>query len=37
MRILKKQNGMSAIGWLLLLGLIIAVSIPAMKIIPIYL
>lgn len=37
MDILKKQNGMSAIGWLLLIGLIIAVSFPAMKILPIYL
>lgn len=36
MRILKKQNGMSMIGWLITIGLIIAVSIPGIKIIPIY-
>ena len=37
MRRLKQQKGMTAIGWLLTIGVIIAVSIPAMKIIPIYL
>ena len=36
MSILKKQNGMSLIGWLITIGLIIFVSIPAIKIIPIY-
>lgn len=36
MRILKKQKGMSIIGSLLIIGLIIIVSIPAIKIIPIY-
>ena len=34
---LRQQNGMTAVGWLLTVGLIIAASIPAMKIIPIYL
>lgn len=34
---LRQQNGMTTVGWLLTVGLIIAVSIPAMKIIPIYL
>lgn len=37
MAISQKQNGMSAIGWVLFIGLIAAVSIPGMKIIPIYL
>lgn len=36
MAISKKQDGMSTIGWILLIGFIIAVSIPGMKIIPIY-
>jgi hypothetical protein len=36
LRRLKQQKGMTAIGWLLTIGLIIAFSIPAMKIIPIY-
>lgn len=37
LRRLKQQKGMTAIGWLLTIGFIIAVSMPAMKIIPIYL
>ena len=37
MRSLKQQQGMTAIGWILLLGLIIIISLPAMKIIPMYL
>lgn len=36
MRILKQQNGMTMIGWLLLLGLIIGISLPIIKVIPIY-
>ena len=36
MRILNQQKGMSAIGWLLLLALIIIIAIPGKKIIPIY-
>jgi len=36
MAISKKQDGMSTIGWILLIGFIIAVSIPGMKIMPIY-
>jgi len=36
MHILKKQDGMSTIGWILFIGLMIAVAIPGMKIIPIY-
>ena len=36
MRILKQQHGMTAIGWLLLLVLIITISLPAIKIVPIY-
>jgi hypothetical protein len=36
MHILKQQKGMSAVGWLLLLMLIIVIAIPGMKIIPIY-
>ncbi len=36
MNILKKQNGMSWVGWLITIALIIAVAIPSIKIIPIY-
>jgi hypothetical protein len=36
MRILKQQNGMTMIGWLLLLGLMIGISLPIIKVIPIY-
>ena len=36
MRILKKQGGMSTVGWIFFIGLMIAVAIPGMKIIPIY-
>jgi hypothetical protein len=36
MFILKQQKGMSAVGWLLLLALIIVIVIPGRKIIPIY-
>ncbi len=34
---LKNEQGMSAIGWILLLGLIITMAVPVMKIIPMYL
>lgn len=34
MRILKEQKGMTAVGWILLLGLIIAIAVPIMKVIP---
>ena len=37
MIILRKQDGMSTIGWILLIGFIIVASIVGMKIIPIYL
>ncbi|MBN1363669.1 MAG: DUF4845 domain-containing protein [Syntrophaceae bacterium] len=33
---LKKQNGMTAMGWILLLIFIIIIAIPSMKIIPMY-
>ena len=36
-RIFRKQNGMSMVSWLLLLILVIAISIPATKIIQMYL
>lgn len=36
MNILKKQNGMSLVGWLITIALIIVVAIPSIKIIPIY-
>ncbi|MGD0168367.1 MAG: hypothetical protein ABSE54_01415 [Smithella sp.] len=35
-RIFRKQNGMSMVSWLLLLGLVIVISIPATKIAQIY-
>ena len=37
MRNVKYQGGMTAVGWILLLALIITVSLPVMKIIPMYL
>lgn len=36
MHILKRQDGMSTIGWIFFIGLMIAAAIPGMKIIPIY-
>jgi hypothetical protein len=36
MRRLKQQDGMAMIGWILLLGLIIAISVLAIKILPMY-
>lgn len=36
MNSLKKQNGMSLVGWLITIALIIVVAIPSIKIIPIY-
>jgi hypothetical protein len=36
MHILRNQNGMSMVSWILLLGLVIVISIPAVKIIHIY-
>lgn len=33
---LKQQHGMTMIGWILFLALIIAISVPAIKIIPMY-
>jgi len=36
MHILKKQDGMSTVGRIFFIGLMIAVAIPGMKIIPIY-
>lgn len=36
MNILKKQNGMSLVGWLITIALIMVVAIPSIKIIPIY-
>jgi hypothetical protein len=37
MSILKNQNGGSHIGWLIMLGLIIIIAVPGMKIVPVYL
>ncbi len=37
MRVLKGQNGKSNIGWLILLAVIFIVTVPGVKIIPIYL
>ena len=34
--VLKKQDGMSLIGWLIAIILIVVITIPAMKIMPIY-
>jgi hypothetical protein len=36
MRRLKQQDGMAMIGWILLIGLIIAISVLALKILPMY-
>jgi len=36
MRRLKQQDGMAMIGWILLLGLIIAITVLALKILPMY-
>jgi hypothetical protein len=36
MRRLKQQDGMAMIGWILLIGLIITISVLALKILPMY-
>jgi hypothetical protein len=36
MRRFKQQDGMAMIGWILLIGLIIAISVLALKILPMY-